>query len=167
MNDQKNNSKQLLCLNEKQTTWCVSFTIILLCIVMIISYIAGYRSAIRNVVDTVKKDSFSDQLYTSVTALTLKDHQTSKEGYFIQCKAQDKDIAQNIIQLSKKEGFLMSIIDTRDSHDDKESYHLVSPVVYAQEEIKTIETFLKNKANIHQYDIITVEKTQKLKGYLS
>jgi hypothetical protein len=169
MNYQKNDNKQFLCLNEKHTTWIISSGILLLCVVMICSYIVGYRTAIRNIVDAATKESFSDQLYTSVIESTLSGHQ----GYYIQCKVPDKNTAQNIIDLSNKKGLCMSLMNNvtslvHEKNDEKESFLLlVSPVIWSEEKINDFETFLKNEANIQQYDIITVHKTQKLKGYVS
>lgn len=106
--NQKKNEKQLLCLNDRQTTWCIFLSIVLLCITMVTSYIVGYRSAMRNVIEAAKKDSFADQVYTSLYSATLAD------------------------------------------------------------ETPVMETTVENKINIDDpYDIITVQDTQKLKGYLS
>jgi len=170
MKDEKNNTDTFFCLSEKQTTWCIASSIVLLCITILCSYIVGYRSAMRQVVDSAKKDSFTDQLYTSVLASTMdSSHLPLDEGYYIQCKACDKDDAHHIMQLAKKEGLTLSIMNTVTPTEDnaKNTCYLVSPVVGTDEEVNTMVRLLTNKANIHQYDIIKVQKTQKLKGYLS
>jgi hypothetical protein len=91
-------------------------------------------------------------------------------GYYIQCKTCNKDDALQIMQLAKMEGLALSIMNAVMPTAEKNaetSCYLVSPVVVTDEEVNTLVEFLTNKANIHQYDIIKVQKTQKLKGYLS
>ena len=160
-NSSKNNQeKQFLCLDERQTTWCICLNIVLLCIIMLTSYIAGYRSAVRTIVDAAKKDSFADQVYTSVSSTTLA-HQ---DEYYVQCKVPDTNEIQNSIELALKEGIALSLLVNPELEEN--CHYLVTAMMQTYDEATAIATVLKNKINIDQYTILTAQKTQKLKGYV-
>ena len=171
MNDPKNHNdqKQFMCLDERQVTWCCSIAVMLFAVVIIVAYVAGYRSAMRTTIDDTKKDSFADHIYTSLACMHTE--KQVLQGYYVECIISEHKTAEELVDLMKKEGLALHALEQRNNavgcqQTAKINHRLVSAVMDTQEEANAFAECLKNKTNMCDAAIITTQKAQKLKGFI-
>lgn len=159
--NQRNRDKNLVCMSEKQMTWCIFLTIGLLCILMLASYIIGYRSAIRTIVEHAKKDSFADQIYTSLTTETLMMNNIDPDQCYLQCTIKNYDDIQNIMRLGSTHGVSFTLDTPNQSTlHNQEGYHsMTSSVIQNYDTANALGTLAQKNVPSLQYDIVSIKKT--------
>ncbi|RTL07003.1 hypothetical protein EKK58_02375 [Candidatus Dependentiae bacterium] len=157
-NQQKNNTDNIFCASEKQISWCIFLAIALLCIAMLLSYIVGYKTAIRNIIiEDSKKNSFSDQIYASLAHETLSlEDPADQNRFYLQCTINKTKDLSAIMALGKKYGVTFSLVEDEKS---KNAYcqYMISSIINTYKDADDLGKLLQNNGNLIKYDIVSLQ----------
>lgn len=159
-NQKKNKENNTFCVGEKQLTWCILLAIGMLCIVMLLSYTLGYRSAIRNtVIEKAQRDSFADQIYTSIANETLMINGCD-EGFYLRCSIKNPQDLAAIMLIGKEYGITFGFEEEQSSSQNSENSQctIISSVVNTRKEADAIAKIIQDTFNLNTYDIISAKK---------
>lgn len=156
----KNDNADTVYISEKQAIRGIFIGIILLCVIIIASYIVGYRAAIKNLTEETKKTSFADQVYTALSGRISDGRLDDSHRYYIKIFAKNINEMENIVEVGAQNGISLMRAPggALDDEEKKCHYIIISSLIDSYNDAATIITALRNKVVIDEYEITTIDK---------